>query len=112
DCAVDDRFPAATLLCGPEDVRIGLKISLCLLAIAALVGVVGWRSKAANNAVRVEVAHLRRNSVQALVWAVDMLMSLKETQLAARELVSAAWTDPTTHPPPPPPSAPYIPSQA
>src|SRR5262249_24321318 len=95
DCAVDDRFPAATLLCGPEDVRIGLKISLCLLAIAALVGVVGWRSKAANNAVRVEVAHLRRNSVQALVGAVDMLMSLKETQLAARELGSAAWTERT-----------------
>src|SRR5262249_16839795 len=32
----------------------------------------------------------RRNSIQALVGAVDMLVALKETQLAARELVSAA----------------------
>src|SRR5262249_40699067 len=54
---------------------------------------VGWRSMAANNAVRVEVDHLRRNSVQELVGAVDMLVALKETQLAARELVSAAWAE-------------------
>jgi two-component sensor histidine kinase/HAMP domain-containing protein len=90
---VGHRLPAAVLLCGPEEVRIGLKISLCLLAIAALVGLVGWRSTVVNNGVRVEVAHLRRNSVQALVGAVDMLIALKETQLAARELVSAAWEE-------------------
>jgi PAS domain S-box-containing protein len=74
-------------------VRIGLKIFLCLLGIAALVGVVGWRSTGANNAVRSQVAHLRRNSIQELVGAVDMLIALKETELAARELVSAARSE-------------------
>jgi PAS domain S-box-containing protein len=71
-------------------VRIGLKISLCLLGIAALVGVVGWRSRVANNAVRVQIEPLRRSSIQELVGAADMLIALKEGQLAARELVSAS----------------------
>ena len=61
------RFPAVVLLCDLEDVRIGLKISLCLLAIVTLVGVVGWRSTVANNAVRGEVEQVRRHSIQALV---------------------------------------------
>jgi PAS domain S-box-containing protein len=84
------RVPGVVLLCGSADVRIGLKISLCLLGIAALVGVVGWRSRVANNAVRVEVKQLGRSSIQELVGAVDMLIALKEMQLAARELVSAS----------------------
>ena len=91
------RVLGVVLLCGLEDVRIGLKISLCLLGIAALVGVVGWRSTVANNAVRVQVEHLRRNSIQELVGAVDMLIALKETQLAARELVSASWSERLAH---------------
>ena len=85
--------PAPSCYAVCQNVRIGLKISLCLLGIAALVGVVGWRSTVANNAVRVQVEHLRRNSIQELVGAVDMLIALKETELAARELVSASWSE-------------------
>ena len=44
DGVAGHRLPRAVLLCGLQDVRIGLKIFLCLLGIAALVGVVGWRS--------------------------------------------------------------------
>jgi PAS domain S-box-containing protein len=80
-----------------EDVRIGLKIFLCLLGIAALVGVVGWRSRGANNAVRSQLEHLRRSSIQELVGAGDMLIALKETELAARELVSASWNERSAH---------------
>ena len=89
--------PRAVLLCGVQAVRIGLKIFLCLLGIAALVGVVGWRSRGANNAVRSQVEHLRRNSIQELVGAGDMLIALKETELAARELVSASWSERLAH---------------
>jgi len=88
---VGHRFPGVVLLCDLEDVRIGLKISLCLLAIVTLVGVVGWRSTVANNAVRGQVEQVRRHSIQALVGAVDMVVALKETQLSAQELVSTAW---------------------
>src|SRR5262249_15576893 len=91
------RLPGGVLLCGPENVRIGLKISLCLLGIAVLVGLVGWRSTVANDAVRGQVEHLRRNSIQELMGAVDMLIALKETQLAARELVSASWNERFAH---------------
>jgi PAS domain S-box-containing protein len=91
------RVPRVVLLCGVEHVRIGLKIFLCLLGIAALVGVVGWRSRGANNAVRSQLEHLRRSSIQELVGAGDMLIALKETELAARELVSASWNERSAH---------------
>jgi two-component system, sensor histidine kinase PdtaS len=91
------RFLGLVLLCGVGDVRIGLKIFLCLLGIAALVGVVGWRSRGANNAVRSQLEHLRRSSIQELVGAGDMLIALKETELAARELVSASWNERSAH---------------
>lgn len=78
-----------------EDVRIGFKIFLSLLSIAALVGVVGWRSTAANNTVRTELETLRRSHLQELMGVTDMMVALKETQLSTRELVSAASRAPS-----------------
>jgi two-component sensor histidine kinase/HAMP domain-containing protein len=84
--------PAVILLCGMVDVRIGLKISLCVLAIGALFGVVEWRATVANDAVRARIDQLRRHSVQELVRAVNMLVTLKEDQLNAREVLEASRT--------------------
>src|SRR5262249_38355540 len=75
------------LLFGMVDVRIGLKISLCIAAIATVFGVVGWRATVANDAVRSRVDQLRRNSVQELTRAANMLVTLREYQLNARELL-------------------------
>ena len=72
------------------DVRIGLKISLCVLAIGALFGVVEWRATVANDAVRARVDQLRRHSVQELVRAVNMLVTLKEDQLTARDVLDTS----------------------
>jgi two-component sensor histidine kinase/HAMP domain-containing protein len=73
--------------------RIGLKISVCLLAIAALFALVGWRSTIANDALRVQVERLRRKSLQELAGAIDMMMALEETQLATRELLASSWRE-------------------
>ena len=75
--------------------RIGVKIFLSLLAIAALVGVVGWRSRAANNVVRAELETLRRSHLQEVVGVTDMMVALKETQLSTRELVTSASRAPS-----------------
>jgi PAS domain S-box-containing protein len=82
--------PAIILLCGLVDVRIGLKISLCILAIGALFGVVEWRATVANDAVRARIDQLRRHSVQELVRAVNMLVTLKDDQLTVRELLETS----------------------
>jgi two-component sensor histidine kinase/HAMP domain-containing protein len=82
--------PAIILLCGMVDVRIGLKISMCVLAIGALFGVVEWRATVANDAVRARVDQLRRHSVQELVRAVNMLVTLKEDQLTARDVLDTS----------------------
>jgi len=78
------------LLFGMVDVRIGLKILLCIAAIATVFGVVGWRATVANDAVRSRVDQLRRNSVQELTRAANMLVTLREYQLNARELLEGS----------------------
>jgi PAS domain S-box-containing protein len=82
--------PGLVLLCGMVEVRIGLKISLCVLAIAAVFGVIGWRATVATDAVRSRVDQLRRSSVQELMRAVNMLVTLREHQLRTQELLEAS----------------------
>ncbi|HKA29262.1 MAG TPA: histidine kinase dimerization/phosphoacceptor domain -containing protein, partial [Candidatus Binatia bacterium] len=53
-------------------------------------GVVGWRATVANDAVRSRVDQLRRNSVQELTRAANMLVTLREYQLNARELLEGS----------------------
>src|SRR5262249_30813708 len=53
----------------------------------AVFGVVGWRATIANDAVRSRVDQLRRNSVQELTRAANMLGMLRENQLKTRELL-------------------------
>jgi two-component sensor histidine kinase/HAMP domain-containing protein len=78
------------LLFGLVDVGVGLKISFCLLGIAALFGVVGWRSTVATNAVRVQIERLRHTSLEELAGAGDMLVALEEAQLAAMPLLASS----------------------
>jgi two-component sensor histidine kinase/HAMP domain-containing protein len=68
--------------------RIGLKISMGFVAIAALVPVVGWLSARTHDAVRDEVGLLRDNSLQEFEAATDMVAALKATYGAAQELVA------------------------
>jgi PAS domain S-box-containing protein len=82
--------PRGCLLFGPVDVGVGGKISLCLLGIAALFGVVGWRSVVATDAVRVQVERLRRSSIDELTAAGDMLATLEGTQRAAVDLLASS----------------------
>jgi len=74
-------------------VRIGAKISLGCLGIAAFVPVLGWWSSSLSEAVRVEVGELRRSSVRELVGATDMLLALEKTHAAAQELLAERWRE-------------------
>lgn len=71
-----------------DAVRIGLRISMGCLAIAAVVPVVGWLSARTHDAVRDEVNLLRENSLQEFEAATDMVAALKATYGAAQELVA------------------------
>ena len=80
--------------------RIELKVFAPLLAIAALIGLVAWRTTVANEALRGDVEDLRRGSLQELLGAVDMLLTLGETQLSVRELVSTTARNRSARPGP------------
>jgi two-component sensor histidine kinase/HAMP domain-containing protein len=72
-------------------VRIGLKISLGCLGLAALVGVVGWLSSLTHDAVRRDVRSLRESSLLQFEAATDMVAALKASHAAAQELVVEGW---------------------
>lgn len=80
-----NRQGTARLLWRGTAVRIWFKIALSCLGIAALVGVVGWRSGVTNDAVRAEVEHIAHSSVRELMGATDMLLALEATRSAAQQ---------------------------
>jgi hypothetical protein len=72
-------------------VRIGLKISLSCLTIAAVAGIAGWLSAMRGQMLRAELEELRLGSMRELLGASDMNLALKATHAATQELLADAW---------------------
>ena len=71
--------------------RIGPRISLACLAIAAVVGSAGWLTGLRNDAARAELEELRRRSIHELLGATEMVVALESTSAATQELLAESW---------------------
>src|SRR5262245_3815403 len=69
--------------------RIGLKISACLLGLALLVAAVGYRAWRTNDTLRDELDVLAGGAVQEVLGPSDMLLALEAVQQACSQLITA-----------------------
>lgn len=81
----------AHLLSSPVPVRIGPKISLACLAIAAVVALDGWLAGRRNEALRAELDEIRQSSLHELLGATEMVLALESVSAATRALLANAW---------------------
>jgi len=70
--------------------RIGLRITACLLVLALLVAAVAYRARRTNDAVRDHLDVLAGSAIQEVLGPADMLLALETTQQAASQLVTLA----------------------
>jgi PAS domain-containing protein len=69
--------------------RIGLKITACLLGLALLVAAVGYRAWRTNDTVRDHLDVLAGSAVQEVLGPGDMLLALEAVQQACSQLIAA-----------------------
>src|SRR5262245_3130099 len=68
--------------------RIGLRISACLLGLALLVAAVGYRARRTNDTVRDHLDVLAGSAVQEVVGPADMLLALEAVHQACSQLLA------------------------
>jgi len=70
--------------------RIGLKIGACLLGLALLVALMGYRARRTNDALRDHLDVLASSVVPEVLGPAEMLLALETTQQAASQLTALA----------------------
>ncbi len=71
--------------------RLGVLLVLSFVAIALLVGLVGYLSGVTSDEVLQELEDLRRSSIAEVTGATGMVLALQSSQLAAQELVAERY---------------------